>query len=104
MGREQSYFKVARGQSHATNMSVEALYIATIFSSEKLETSGILQGRLGGKEGQIRGYGYRCHSNATSLRLNFLTCKMETKSTLQDCIVGIKQDEVNQWFSTLGAH
>ena len=95
---------MARGQSHATNMSVEALYIATIFNSEKLETSGILQGRLGGKEGQIGSYGYRCHSNTTSLSLNFLICKMEIQSTLQDCIVRIKQDELNQWFSTLAAH
>ena len=43
---------MARGQSHATNMSVEALYINTIFSRETLETSEILQGSLGGKRGE----------------------------------------------------
>lgn len=53
MGAE--LFRVARGQSHATNMSVEALYINTIFSRETLETSEIPQGSLGGKRGERTG-------------------------------------------------
>lgn len=53
MGAE--LFRVARGQSHATNMSVEALYINSIFSRETLETSEILQGSLGGKREERTG-------------------------------------------------
>lgn len=88
----------ARGQSHATNVAVEACCIwPWLFNGKTPETSGMPPGSLRRKEGRIRGYGCRCCSNSTTLSLSFLICKMEIKI----CLAGLYCEDQIGWMKSV---
>lgn len=77
---------------------------STIYNSETLETLGILPGSLRREEGRRDPrLQLQMPQSLYPLSLDFLICKMEMKTTLQDCIGRIRPGKLNHWFSNLAA-